>query len=81
MKPEIVLLFENLLWACSPKHWTMKFTYYGRILYVSATVKHKEQHQVIRRQFTSTEIINVTNLYGFVSHSMQVMKTEEELYG
>lgn len=47
-KPQLVQLFENLLWANSPKNWIIKSTYYKKTLFISILT---EQSKKIRRSF------------------------------
>ena len=78
-KPELVQLFENLLWANSPKTWIVKSTYFQGTLFVSMLIEtsSEEQSQKIRRNF-GLDIISsrAEDLWGMTEDVIQEMKTE-----
>lgn len=78
-KPELVQLFENLLWANSPKDWIIKSTYIQGTLFVSILIETSQegQYQKIRRSF-GVDIIRSRSkdLYGLATDCMDEMKTE-----
>lgn len=78
-KPEPVQLFENLLWAHSPKHWILKSTYFQKKLFISMLIPtSEEQHQKIRRSFTLIEISQIRNIEGMAANCVDEMKNSNE---
>lgn len=78
-KPEIVILFENLLWVNSPKDWILKSTYFQKTLFVSMLIETsiEEQYQKIRRSFSIDTIHNrEKDLYGLANDCIDEMLTE-----
>lgn len=77
-KPELVQLFENLLWAHSPKHWILKSTYFQKKLFVSMLIPTSdEKHQKIRRSFDINTINNrVKDLWGLAADCVDEMKND-----
>jgi hypothetical protein len=81
-KPELVQLFENLLWANAPKNWILKTTYFQKTLFVSMLIEtpQEQQCQKIRRSF-DVDIIRKRSddLWGMASDCVDQMKTEVKI--
>jgi hypothetical protein len=78
-KPELIQLFENLLWAHSPKNWILKSTYFQDTLFISMIVMtyDEEIHQKIYRNFGLDIIKNrAFDIWGFATDCVDEMKTE-----
>lgn len=78
-KPELIQLFENLLWANSCKDWILKSVYFQETLFVSMLIETSQrgQYQKIRRSFSLTVIRNrVSDLWGLAQDIVDEMKTE-----
>ena len=78
-KPTLAQLFENLLWANSPKHWVLKSTYFRGTLFVSILVETsiEEEYQKIRRSFGLDVITGrASDLWGLAADCVDEMKTE-----
>jgi len=77
MKPEIVQKFENILWACSPKSWIFKSTYYQNMLFVSILVEISDgQFKKLHRSFSATEIKLIKNIEETAKFIMDRIKQE-----
>ena len=78
-KPELIQLFENLLWAHSPKDWILKNIYYQGTLFISILIETstEEPRQTIRRSF-DLDIISSRSkdLIGFALDIIDEAKTE-----
>lgn len=78
-KPELVQLFEHLLWINSPKDWILKSTYFHETLFISMLLEtNREQpYQKIRRSF-GLEILRLRSddLWGLAADCVDEMKTE-----
>lgn len=78
-KPKLVQLFENLLWANSPKDWIFKSVYFHGTLFVSMLIKTSkcEQYRKIRRSF-KLENINrrEKDIRGMATDCLDEIKTE-----
>lgn len=83
-KPELVQLFENLLWANSPQNWIIKSTYFQKTLFISILIKtsQKRQSQKIHRSFGMDIIYSrAEDLYGLATDCIDEIKTEIKNYG
>jgi len=78
-KPALIQLFENLLWAHSPKNWVLKSTYFQGKLFVSMLIVSYDQdkYQKIRRNF-DLNVINSRSfdICGLALDCVEEMKTE-----
>lgn len=81
--PKLVQLFVNLLWANSPKSWTLKSVYFQGILFVSMFVTPSGgEQQKIRRSFTLKTITSRSeDIYGLARDCVDEMKAEAEMSG
>lgn len=80
-KPKIVKLFENLLWANSPKNWILKSTYFQETLFISMliAISSESKYIKIRRSYSTQTIRDRTkDMYGLASDCINEMKTELE---
>ena len=78
-KPELIQLFENLLWAHAPDDWILKGLYYQGTLFVSMLVEvsFHEPRQTIRRSFDRDMIQSRSaDLWGLAMDCVDEMKTE-----
>lgn len=66
--PENIQLFENLLWANSPKDWVLKSTYHKKTLFVSISTKTSQK---IRRSFSLSMIRQSRDLWNFAAISIK----------
>lgn len=79
LPPEFMQLFENLLWANSPKDWILKSTYFKETLFVSMIIETNDDEpcQKIRRSFLTKDIHDRKEyLYGLASDCVDEMKAE-----
>ncbi len=78
-KPELIQLFEHLLWVNSPKDWILKSVYFQGILFVSMLIETQKegQYQKIRRSF-KLDIISSReeDIYGLATDCIDEMKKE-----
>ena len=76
-QPQLVQLFENLLWANSPNDWILKSTYFQETLFVSMLVPviNKEQHQKIRRSFALITINQIEDIWGMAADCVDEMRS------
>lgn len=78
-KPQIIELFEHLLWVNSPKDWILKSAYFQSTLFVSMLIGISEEgeYQKIRRSF-GLETINgrSKDIWGLAADCIDEMKTE-----
>lgn len=78
-KPQLIQLFEHLLWVNSPKDWILKSTYFQGTLFVSMLIGLSEEghYQKIRRSF-GIETINLRSedVWGLAADCIDEMKTE-----
>jgi hypothetical protein len=78
-KPELVQLFENLLWVNSPKDWILKSTYFQGTLFVSMLIETSEvrHYKKIHRSFGMDVIHSRSeDLWGLAQDCVDEMKTE-----
>jgi len=78
-KPAIVQLFENVLWANTPKDCEVKTVYFHSTLFVSIMIPsdNKRGFKKIRRSFTKDRIEErVDDLWGLASDCVDEMLTE-----
>lgn len=74
-KPELIQLFENLLWIHSPKDWILKSTYSQGTLCISMLIEG--QHTKIHRSFAIKAIHKrSTDLWGLAADCIDEMKSE-----
>lgn len=78
-KPELVQLFENMLWSHTPKDWIVKTTYLQGTLFVSMLIKTSidKQPQKIHRNF-GIDVIHgrSTDIWGLAADCVDEMKKE-----
>jgi len=78
-KPQLVQLFEHLLWVNSPKDWIIKSVYSQGTLFISMliSISKEGQYQKIRRKF-GIETINLRSedIWGLAVDCIDEMKTE-----
>ncbi len=78
-KPELVKLFDDLLWANSPKDWVIHSLYLRQTLFLSILREIPETgaNQKIRRSF-KLSVINSRSedLWGLARDCIDEMKTE-----
>lgn len=76
-KPEIVQLFENLLWVNSPKNWILKSAYFQEKLFVTmlVLVSSDAQYKKVRRSY-SLKTINdrIKDIHGLAKDCTDEMK-------
>lgn len=80
-KPELVKLFENMLWVNTPEDWVLKSTYFKRILFISVLIPTslEGQCQKIRRNFKFDVLQSRSaDIWGLASDCVDEMKTEIE---
>ncbi len=78
-KPQLIQLFENLLWANSPQNWTLKSIYFQETLFITMIVKTSEnrQNQKIRRSFGSDAVSSrKEDIWNLAFDCINEMKTE-----
>jgi hypothetical protein len=80
-KPKLIQLFENLLWANTPRNWTLKSIYLQDTLFVSISIivqtDYSEHFQKIRRSFKNEDIKKrSSDLFGMASDCIDEMKAE-----
>lgn len=78
-KPEFIQLFENLIWAHSPKDWILNSTYFQETLFISMSIDISEtgQYKKIHRSFKADMIRNrIEDLWGLSQDCVDEMKTE-----
>jgi len=78
-KPELMQLFENMLWANSPKDWILQSTYFHETLFVSMIIKTSDnnKNQKIRRNFNLKTISDRSeDLWGLASDCIDEMKND-----
>lgn len=83
-KPDIVKLFENLLWVHSPNDWILKSTYFQSTLFISMLipVPTKIKYKKIRRSYDIKTIRDRTNdIYGLANDCVDEMKNESKKDG
>jgi hypothetical protein len=77
-KPKLVQLFENMLWANSPKDWVLKSVYSKGTLFISMLIEMPyNSNKKIRRSF-SLDIITsrMSDLCGLAEDCVDEMKRE-----
>lgn len=78
-EPPLIQLFENLLWAHSPKDWILKSTYFQGTLYVSMLVPTNDGiQQKIRRSFALITINQIEDIRGMAADCIDEMKNSIE---
>ncbi len=82
-KPKLMKLFENLLWANTPKNWVLRSIYLQDTLFVSILITSQteddEHIQKIRRSFKQENIKKRSeDLWGMASDCIDEMKAEIE---
>ena len=79
IRPQVIKVFEDLLWANSPRDWTIRSVYFNNTLFLSMFINKvdSKQLQKVRRSF-SIDIIQSrqTDLWGMASDCIDEMKRE-----
>lgn len=78
-KPEIIQLFENLLWVNSSKNWILKSAYFQEKLFVTmlVLVSSDVQYKKIRRSYSLKTISDrEKDIYGLAKDCIDEMKKE-----
>lgn len=76
-KPKLVQLFENLLWASSPKDWILKSVYLHETLFISVLIKTSDHK--IRRSFKLGNINRrEKDMWGMAEDCIDEMRTESK---
>ena len=79
IRPRVIKIFEDLLWANSPRDWIIKSIYFNNTLFLSMFLREvgSKQLQKVRRSFP-IDIIQSrqTDLWGMASDCIDEMKRE-----
>lgn len=79
IKPNIIQVFENLLWVNTPTDWVFKTTYFQETLFVSMLINTDESQKClkIRRSYLLSAIKDRTDdIVGLARDCVDEMKTE-----